>query len=800
MSVDYYVSTDGSDSNSGLTLASSLLTITGAKDKICTYKSANGLPDGGINVFIREGIYELSSYIDLNTSAAGEPNKEVVFQPYNDEDVRIISGKIIAASSIIPITSAMSVWSKCDKDARDNIVKIDLYDLNLISTTMVVDYLSYQVTFTTDLGGPVTRNFAYGNYTVQSLATGLEARLNTDATINPGGVITFDVSYDTTTRKFTITADGGHTIAFTFATSNGAKLFGFTGDVLASSSISSHVSVVNTLNVFNSSGQPQFEVYYNQERLTMSRYPKKVENDAFNITAFDTIVSAVTTVGTTTFKPSVNIPTTWASASHAHIYGMFYYLWNDQHIIVSSIDCDNNLITLLSAPTYGFYTGRPYYIENLIEEVTTSGEYYFDPTMGVLYLYAPNNYTTGEIMITNLEHCLRFRTGCCHVRFEKLTFECAEGASNSVVRLDSGSFNNIINACTIKNSVHRGITIGGTNNVLKNSKVYNTGYEAIYLDGGTRTSLIKGNNKVFNCEVTNTNLWGSYYLPAVYITGCGNILQNCKIHDISHTGIRFYGNEHKIEYNELYNICKLTNDAGVIYGGRNYDYRGNIIRYNYIYNISSNFSDSTSISAIYLDDCICGVYVYGNIINNVTGRGIQHGGGRDVKMYNNLIMNCSKYALVTDSRGWVWQDDWNFIDLINDAGINYQSGIWSKKYPELALIPNDLDTHETSASYQTWLIPQGTIFTNNAGFNLTSGNIFDADSALTWFISTANNNFDISSSLITINSDNVITNIDFTDSVFTSISFTSIPYTKIGLVKRSSKLRNMLYRLRLSNL
>ena len=44
------------------------------------------------------------------------------------------------------------------------------------------------------------------------------------------------------------------------------------------------------------------------------------------------------------------------------------------------------------------------------------------------------------------------------------------------------------------------------------------------------------------------------------------------------------GNNHVIEHNHIYNVCTETQDAGVIYNGKDWTSRGTIIRNNLIEN------------------------------------------------------------------------------------------------------------------------------------------------------------------------------------------------------------------------
>jgi hypothetical protein len=91
---------------------------------------------------------------------------------------------------------------------------------------------------TSDQGGPSTVNIPDGTYEGAALATALQTAMNADSTLT-GGVITFAVSYSTTTHKFTIDATAGHTIAYTNTGSDAGLTLGFSADAAAVQTITS---------------------------------------------------------------------------------------------------------------------------------------------------------------------------------------------------------------------------------------------------------------------------------------------------------------------------------------------------------------------------------------------------------------------------------------------------------------------------------------------------------------------------------------------------------------------------------
>ena len=68
------------------------------------------------------------------------------------------------------------------------------------------------------------------------------------------------------------------------------------------------------------------------------------------------------------------------------------------------------------------------------------------------------------------------------------------------------------------------------------------------------------------------------------IGGFGQRASHNLIHDHPHCAILFTGNDHLIEFNEIHHIALETGDnAGAIYSGRDYTFRGNRIRYTFVH-------------------------------------------------------------------------------------------------------------------------------------------------------------------------------------------------------------------------
>jgi hypothetical protein len=176
------------------------------------------------------------------------------------------------------------------------------------------------------------------------------------------------------------------------------------------------------------------------------------------------------------------------------------------------------------------------------------------------------------------------------------------------------------------------------------------------------------------------------YEAAISIAGVGSRATHNLIHDAPHMAIDFSGNDHLIEFNEIHNVCRESNDAGAIYAGRDWTMRGTVIRHNYLHNITG-FQGNGCVG-VYLDDMFSGTKIHGNVFHQVTQAALI-GGGRDCTVENNVFVDCQP-ALVIDARAMNWgRYHVNTTMRTRLDAMPYKSELWRKRYPELVNILDD---------------------------------------------------------------------------------------------------------------
>ena len=374
----------------------------------------------------------------------------------------------------------------------------------------------------------------------------------------------------------------------------------------------------------------------------------------------------------------------WRDANDIWVHGYWAYDWANSYEHVESIDTGRRLIK--TSPPYGNYgfraggDGGRFYFLNILEELDQPGEWYLDRKAGVLYFWPPEPIDRSRTVVTIVENPLIHINNASYVTIRGLTLECSRGDG---VRVSGGS-NNLVADCVIRNLGNNGAVInGGNNHGVTGCAIYETGDSGILLNGGDRKELTPCGHYALNNHIHHVARWSRCYAPAIAINGVGIRAANNLIHDHPHCAILFSGNEHIIELNEIHHVCLETGDVGAIYTGRDYTYRGNIIRHNFIHHTGGVGMGSMG---IYMDDCVSGTQIYGNVLWKLH-RAVFLGGGRDFKVENNIFVDCDP-AVELDGRGLSKAPVWHNMvyktmkERLED--MNWKQPPYSTRYPALA--------------------------------------------------------------------------------------------------------------------
>ncbi len=414
----------------------------------------------------------------------------------------------------------------------------------------------------------------------------------------------------------------------------------------------------------------------------------------------------------------------WKNLDDVWMFGFWKYDWADASSPIGSFNAKTGEISPKFVSLYGTKTEAPYYFFNVLEEITSQGEWYLDRENGLLCLWKPENFENAEIDLSlSLEPIINAEAD--YLIFDGIT---VKGTRSDAVVITGN--NNTMQNCLIKNVAGNALVMNGSNNLAYNNEITHTGKGGIILEGGDTETLTPGNSKADNNYIHDWSEIYQTYQPAVTLLGVGNVCSHNEMANSPHEAITYKGNNHIVEYNNIHDVCLLSDDAGAIYSGRSWVWYGNIVRYNCIYNVGSGEHKP---DGIYLDDALSGQQIYGNLLVNIPRNSIHIGGGRDNVVENNIIVNSGENAIYFDERardgalnnGWFTHahigsgDMWEA--LYNSP---WQSEIWQEVFPEYKTMTDDISESDSAAYIPN---PASTV-KGNLIFNQYKeiGNIYDS--------------------------------------------------------------------------
>ena len=327
-----------------------------------------------------------------------------------------------------------------------------------------------------------------------------------------------------------------------------------------------------------------------------------------------------------------------------------------------------------------------------MSEIDRPGEWYLDRGTGILYVWPPSDPNTATVEISMFAAPLVELDGVSNVTFEGLAWETGR---DDGVRINGGG-HCLLAGCTVRNFAGDGVVMaGGTDHGLLGCDIYGMGRGGIILRGGDRKTLTPANHYVENCHIHHVSRINHTYTPAVFADGVGILIRHNLMHDIGSSAMRIEGNDHLVEFNEIHNVVRESDDQGGLDTFGNPTFRGNIYRYNFFHDIGSGRECGQG--GIRLDDAISGTLIYGNVFWRCADGnfgGVQIHGGKDNIVDNNLFVECNQAVSFSPWGRERWEQ---FLDkgLASSAlkEVDVTSPPYSTRYPELAMLRENIDAN-----------------------------------------------------------------------------------------------------------
>ncbi len=341
-------------------------------------------------------------------------------------------------------------------------------------------------------------------------------------------------------------------------------------------------------------------------------------------------------------------PSSWSIDNQIFLHGYWTWDWADSFQQVKSINLEKREITIAEPHhTYGYTTNQRYAFLNVFEEIQAPGDWAIDYEKGYLFFYPPEKLDLTDIVISILDKPLFSLKNTNYLKIEGLHFTTSRGQGISIAEGE----NIQVTGCTFNNLGDTAITIdGGHGHLVDSCDLYHLAGSGIHLKGGDRETLTPSDHEIRNNHIHHFSEWLQTRKFGILFDGVGHrIAHNC-IHDSPFEAMYLRGNDHVIEFNEVFHVIRQSGDAGALHTGRDYTWQGNIIRHNYWHHLEG--PGLHGVMGVYLDDFSTGFTVYGNIFYKA-GRATLLSGGHDNIVENNLYIDCAP-SIHYDARGLSW--------------------------------------------------------------------------------------------------------------------------------------------------
>ena len=443
-------------------------------------------------------------------------------------------------------------------------------------------------------------------------------------------------------------------------------------------------------------------VFSGQTRLDLARWPNRLEsgNDDF-INRYKELHEEKLSI--TLHSIDNKRISKYHNVEDMYMCGYYIYDWSASEGPVLYYDPSTGYIT----PTingYGLhkfqeeYAPCPYYyFFNIPDELDRPDEYYIDKNTGYLYVMDPEgDYSVGltgqmftfnnadYISLVGLEFC--FGTG-----------DFMRGTDTDHLTVDQCKFHNIRGY---------GFLTEGDRFVCTNCEFYDVGGRNIDLKTGDRDTLTSGESVIENNLFEHFGMVNKTMSPAVRVWGCGAKIAHNEMCDSTNSAVTYSesvwpSNYITVEYNYIHSVVTQSSDFGAIYAGRNLAGHGCVVRYNIVADVGNRLEQHNSLG-LYLDDSESGQEVYGNIFFNTANLAIFTNGGRENKIYNNVIIEPEQWqgvevvigdSMYTSFEGATdnftkpidWDERIHILELVQ-----FRNEPWASTFPTLARYKYDL--------------------------------------------------------------------------------------------------------------
>ncbi len=343
----------------------------------------------------------------------------------------------------------------------------------------------------------------------------------------------------------------------------------------------------------------------------------------------------------------------YPSLEGVKINGNISKIWHADNLTIESYDKATSIITFTESPTYGFVNYDENYANVYISgapmDLDCDGEYLFDSDTKTLYVYKP----TGTYLFSYQDKFITMDKAD-NIAFVNLNFRGTTDTSIYIGRCNGFAFD-------MGTLLYSGGSYGFEADECINVKITNSEFayfadEGIHVSSPTSEYAVEGYHPdalVSDGLVIDNNSIHDIGIITVGVDTSGIRLSRCVKSQITHNEI-YNSNRCAIRFDDCIKIdiaynyfhhCMLNSaDGGVVYSFRGLTFRDNTVRYN----LFTDIPNRTGVQYAVYNDGGHAWNLYGNIFYESGSVTIVLNGGRDNKVYDNIIIGRGSFLYNSD--------------------------------------------------------------------------------------------------------------------------------------------------------
>jgi len=347
------------------------------------------------------------------------------------------------------------------------------------------------------------------------------------------------------------------------------------------------------------------QIFADGKMMLEARWPNDEDGDMNTLTGYDVVGGTLTSLTSEAFTQSNdywNGAMVWFAGGHSPS--------SAQSGIVTDYDSKTKTVHFNELNFAPDGTGKKFYMVGKLSELDTAGEWYFDKTTSLLYLWAPSNADPNDLTVEAKSR--RFAFDISDRSYIEIEGVNVFGATIYGINTS----NSTLKEMNIKYLMHmqgpgvnlkwaeeypNGLKLLGDNNTVRDCEISDSALYGLYMSG---RNLKVVNNLIYNMAYSGASVSG------LWCMGYGNLISNNTIHTCGRHVYNLRKTQASvIQYNRIYGTGEFSSDSGVV-SSHSTDGWNTEFHHNIIYNNKGVFTPSV----LYLDNYHSNFTLHHNVV------------------------------------------------------------------------------------------------------------------------------------------------------------------------------------------